>query len=107
MIRVSDRYLVSDAGGHGQAYHDQRLLPVGLHDQHVPALQPVVELAEAIRPRFRFLLRRRLRRSHPHGRKAWRPAGAGADQVRVAGQPQDRKSASHHSAAVAACAPTR
>ena len=35
----------------------------------------------------------RLRRSHPQGREAGRPAGAGADQVRTGGQPQDRQGA--------------
>ena len=34
---------------------------------------------------------RRLRRSHPQGREASRPAGAGSDQVRVGDQPQDRE----------------
>ena len=37
--------------------------------------------------------RRRLRRSHPQGREAGRPAGAGADQVRAGDQPQDRQGA--------------
>ena len=36
---------------------------------------------------------RRLRRSHPQGREAGRPAGAGADQVRTGDQPQDREGA--------------
>ncbi len=35
----------------------------------------------------------RLRRPHPQGREAERPAGAGADQVRVGRQPQDRQGA--------------
>jgi hypothetical protein len=35
----------------------------------------------------------RLRRSHPQGREAGRPAGAGADQVRAGNQPQDGKGA--------------
>src|SRR5262245_27494642 len=34
-----------------------------------------------------------LRRSHPQGRKAGRPAGAGANQVQNCDQPQDRQSA--------------
>ena len=37
--------------------------------------------------------RRRLRRSHPQGREAGGPAGAGADQVRAGDQPQDRQGA--------------
>src|SRR5262249_28682914 len=37
--------------------------------------------------------RGRLRRSHPQGRKARRPSGAGADKVRAGSQPQDRQSA--------------
>jgi hypothetical protein len=37
--------------------------------------------------------RSRLRRSHPQGREAGRPAGAGADQVRDRAQPQDREGA--------------
>ena len=39
--------------------------------------------------------RGRLRRSHPQGREAGRPAGAGADQVRAGHQPQDRQGARH------------
>src|SRR5262249_18747372 len=35
--------------------------------------------------------RGRLRRSHPKGREASRPAGAGSDQVRAGDQPQDRQ----------------
>src|SRR5207245_10060918 len=35
--------------------------------------------------------RGRVRRSYTQGREAGRPAGAGADQVRVDNQPQDRK----------------
>ena len=46
--------------------------------------------------------RSQLRRSHPQGRKAGRPAGADADQVRVGDQPQDRKGARPHRAADAA-----
>ena len=37
--------------------------------------------------------RGRLRRSHPQGREAGRPAGAGADQIRAGGQSQDRQGA--------------
>ena len=37
--------------------------------------------------------RGRVRRPHPQGREARRPAGAGADQVRVGNQPQDRQGA--------------
>ena len=37
--------------------------------------------------------RGRLRRSHPQGREAGRPAGAGADQVRAGDQSQDRQGA--------------
>ena len=37
----------------------------------------------------------RLRRSHPQGREAGRPAGAGADQVRAGDQSQDRQGARH------------
>src|SRR5262249_52958878 len=37
--------------------------------------------------------RRRLRRPHPQGRETGRPAGAGADQVRVGDQPQNRQGA--------------
>ena len=37
--------------------------------------------------------RGRLRRPHPQGREAGRPAGAGPDQVRAGDQPQDRKGA--------------
>ena len=37
--------------------------------------------------------RGRLRRSHPQGREARGPAGAGADQVRTGDQPQDRQGA--------------
>ncbi len=36
---------------------------------------------------------RRLRRPHPQGREAGRPAGASADQVRTGDQPQDRQGA--------------
>src|SRR5262249_32999809 len=39
-----------------------------------------------------------LRRSHPQGREARRPAGAGADQVRVGDQSQDGESARPRSA---------
>ena len=46
--------------------------------------------------------RGRLRRSHPQGREARRPAGAGADQVRAGDQPQDRQDARPRSAAIAA-----
>ena len=46
--------------------------------------------------------RGRLRRSHPQGREAGRPAGAGADQVRAGDQPQDRQGARPRSAAVRA-----
>ena len=35
--------------------------------------------------------RRRLRRPHPQGREAGRPAGAGADQVRARHQPKTAK----------------
>ena len=44
----------------------------------------------------------RLRRPHPQGREAGRPAGAGADQVRAGDQPQDREGARPRSAADAA-----
>src|SRR5206468_9730365 len=44
----------------------------------------------------------RLRRSHPQGREAGRPAGAGADQVRNGAQPQDRQGARARRAAVRA-----
>ena len=37
--------------------------------------------------------RSRLCRSNPQGREAGRPAGAGADQIRDGGQPQDRQGA--------------
>ena len=37
--------------------------------------------------------RSRLRRSHPQGREACRPSGAGTDQVRAGSQPQDREDA--------------
>src|SRR5262245_24658996 len=37
--------------------------------------------------------RSRLRRSHPQGREAGRPAGAGADQVRARHQPEDGQGA--------------
>src|SRR5262245_10005526 len=40
-------------------------------------------------------------RSHTQGREAGRPAGAGAEQVRVGGQSQDRKGTRPRSAAVA------
>ena len=46
--------------------------------------------------------RGRLRRSHPQGREAGRPAGAGADQVRAGDQPQDRQGARPRRAAIAA-----
>ena len=46
--------------------------------------------------------RGRLCRSHPQGREAGRPAGAGADQVRTGDQPQDRQGARPHRSAVAA-----
>ena len=46
--------------------------------------------------------RGRLRRSHPQGREAGRPAGAGADQVRAGDQPQDRQGARPRRAADAA-----
>src|SRR5262249_40159242 len=35
----------------------------------------------------------RLRRSHPQGREACRPAGAGPNQIRAGHQPEDRQSA--------------
>src|SRR5438034_2409153 len=44
----------------------------------------------------------RLRRSHPQGREAGRPAGAGADQVRNGAQPQDRQGARARRAAARA-----
>src|SRR5262249_20603519 len=47
--------------------------------------------------------RRRLRRPHPQGRKAQRPAGAGADQIRAGAQPQDRQGAGAGRAGDAAC----
>src|SRR5262249_2218103 len=40
-----------------------------------------------------------IRRSHPQGRQARRPPGAGADQIRATDQPQDREGARHHRAA--------
>src|SRR5450830_1571228 len=43
-----------------------------------------------------------LRRSHPQGREAGRPSGAGADQVRTCDQPEDRQGAWPHRAAAAA-----
>ena len=46
--------------------------------------------------------RGRLRRPHPQGREAGRPAGAGADQVRAGDQPQDRQGARPRRAADAA-----
>ena len=46
--------------------------------------------------------RGRLRRPHPQGREAGRPAGAGADQVRAGDQPQDRQGARPRRAAAAA-----
>src|SRR5262249_21621099 len=49
------------------------------YDRHIPA-------------------RGRLRRSHPQGRKACRPSGAGANQVRAGDQPQDRQGARHRDA---------
>ena len=51
--------------------------------------------------------RGRLCRSHPQGREASRPAGAGADQVRAGDQPQDRQGARPRRAAVAARARRR
>ena len=51
--------------------------------------------------------RRRLRRPHPQGREAGRPAGAGADQIRAGDQPQDRQGARPHRAADAARARRR
>jgi ABC-type uncharacterized transport system substrate-binding protein len=47
--------------------------------------------------------RRWLRRSHPQGREARRPPGAGADQVRVGHQPEDREGARPRSSNDAAC----
>src|SRR6516162_8677339 len=44
----------------------------------------------------------RLRRSHPQRRKAGRSTGAGADQVPICYQPEDRESARPHCAADAA-----
>src|SRR5262245_22971455 len=46
--------------------------------------------------------RRDLRRPHPQGREACRPAGASTDQVRVDDQPQDRQGARPRSPADAA-----
>jgi hypothetical protein len=46
--------------------------------------------------------RGRLRRSHPQGREARRPAGTCADQVRAGDQSQDRQDARSRGAAVAA-----
>jgi hypothetical protein len=51
--------------------------------------------------------RSRLCRSHPQGREASRPAGAGADQIRVGHQPQDREGAWARSAGQAARARRR
>ena len=51
--------------------------------------------------------RGRLCRSHPQGREAGRPAGAGADQVRAGDQPQDRQGARPRRAADAARARRR
>ena len=48
--------------------------------------------------------RGRLRRPHPQGREAGRPAGAGADQVRAGHQSQDRQGARPRRAA-ARCSP--
>ena len=45
------------------------------------------------RPSRPVSARGRLCRSHPQGREAGRPAGAGADQVRAGDQPQDRQGA--------------
>src|SRR5262249_60635860 len=42
-----------------------------------------------------------LRRSHPQGREAGGPSGAGAEQVRIGDQPQDRESVRPHCAAIA------
>src|SRR6266700_4088053 len=49
----------------------------------------------------------RLRRSHPQGREAGRPAGAGANQVRNGAQPQDRQGARPRRAARSARARRR
>ena len=45
---------------------------------------------------------RRLCRSHPQRRKADRPAGAGADQIRAGNQPQDRESTRPYRAIIVA-----
>ena len=60
--------------------------------------------SDLLRSRFIDQYRRAagLRRSHPQGRKAGRPAGAGADQVRVGDQSQDREGARPRSSADAA-----
>ena len=42
---------------------------------------------------------RRLCRSHPQGREAGRPPGAGADQIRAGDQSQDRQGAGSHNSA--------
>ena len=42
-------------------------------------------------------------RSHPQGRKACRPAGASADQIRAGDQPQDRENSRPHCAAGGTC----
>ena len=60
---------------------------------------------DSIRP---ISARGRLRRPHPQGREAGRPAGAGADQVRAGHQPQDRQGARPRRAALRCSpAPTR
>src|SRR5262249_2396453 len=49
----------------------------------------------------------RLRRPHPQGREAGRPAGAGTDSIRIGDQSQDCESARSRRAADAACARRR
>jgi putative tryptophan/tyrosine transport system substrate-binding protein len=95
--------------GPGAIRHREMI--IGLAARHkVPAVYPYRFFAadgriDRLRARHDRALppRGRLRRPHPQGREACRPAGAGADPVRAGDQPQDRQGARPHRAADAHC----
>src|SRR5262249_35634978 len=82
-VRVGDQPSRSDRHVGGAASIARRLFLPAVHHRWRPRF---------LRPRFGRPVppRGELRRSHPQGREAGRPPGAGADQVRAGHQPQDR-----------------
>ena len=78
----------------------QHKLPAVYFERHFVAAGGLISYGPDYVDQYRQ--RRRLRRSHPQGREARRPAGAGADQVRTGHQPQDRQGARPRGAADAA-----